>query len=95
MRPLAGIDRRTLPADVRSAAPQARARYQAALSFERQLTTALAKQLSPTAGEALGSGPYARLLPEAVADAVTAAGGLGLARGLAGLDAPASGEETT
>ncbi|UGS33692.1 hypothetical protein [Capillimicrobium parvum] len=93
MSPVPAIDQAALPADVRSAAPQTRARYQAALSFERQLTTVLAKQLSSTAGEALGSGAYAQLLPEALADAVTAAGGLGLARGLAGLGAPASGEE--
>jgi len=86
--PLPPIDQATLPADVRAAGPQARARYQAALSFERQLTTELAKQLSSTAGESLGSGPYAQLLPEALADGITAAGGLGLARTLAGLDRP-------
>jgi hypothetical protein len=80
-----------LPADVRAAKPQDRARYAAALSFERQLTAQLAKQLTATAGESLGSGPYAKLLPDALADSVTAAGGLGLARGLAGLDRPATG----
>ncbi|MEZ5120066.1 MAG: hypothetical protein R2736_00555 [Solirubrobacterales bacterium] len=80
----------TLPADVRAAGSEARARYAAALSFERQLTAQLAKQLTATAGDALGSGPYAQLLPEALADSITAAGGLGLARGLAGLDRPAT-----
>jgi hypothetical protein len=95
VRPVPAIDQASLPADVRSATPQVRARYQAALSFERQLTTELAKQLSSTAGEALRSGPYAQMLPEALADSITAAGGLGLARGLAGLDARPSGEETS
>lgn len=80
----------TLPADVRAAGSEACARYAAALSFEHQLTAQLAKQLTATAGDALGGGPYAQLLPEALADSVTAAGGLGLARGLAGLDRPAT-----
>jgi hypothetical protein len=87
---LPAIGQAALPADVRAAEPEDRARYAAALSFERQLTTQLAKQLTATAGESLGSGPYAKLLPEALADSVTAAGGLGLARGLAGLDRPGS-----
>jgi hypothetical protein len=78
------IDRLALPADIRTAPSDVRARYQAGLGFERQLVAQLAEQLSATAGESMTSGPYARLLPEALADAVVAAGGLGLARGLAG-----------
>jgi hypothetical protein len=79
------IDQASLPADVRGASSDVRARYQAALGFERQLVAQLAQQLTKTAGESLGSGPYAQLLPDALADAVTEAGGLGLARQLAGL----------
>lgn len=90
MSTLPPIDQAALPADVRTASPQARARYEAAAAFERQLTTELAKQLTDTAGDALGSGPYAQLLPDALADALTQDGGLGLARGLAGLDGAAA-----
>lgn len=74
------VDQALLPADVRNAGQEARDRYQVALAFERQLTAQLAKQLAGTAGESLEEGPYAQLLPDALADAVTAAGGLGLAR---------------
>jgi hypothetical protein len=77
------IDDAALPAAVRTGSPQARERYQAGLAFERQLVAQLAKQLTATAGESAGSGPYAQLLPDALADAITAAGGLGLAGDLA------------
>jgi len=85
------VDQAALPADVRAAGPEARERYQAALAFERQLTHELAKQLTRTAERASGeeeggSNPYEHLLPDALADAVTAAGGLGLARRLVDLD---------
>lgn len=80
MSVLPPVDQAALPADVRNAGKQARDQYQVALAFERQLTAQLAKQLTSTAGGALEEGPYAQLLPDALADAVTAAGGLGLAR---------------
>ena len=83
MTPLPPIDRLALPADVRSASPEVRQGYQAALGFERQLVAQLAKQLSSTAGESMQDGPYAQLLPDALADSIAAAGGLGLARGIA------------
>jgi hypothetical protein len=77
------IDRLALPADVRSGSAETRERYEAGLGFERQLVAELAKQLSSTAGESMSGSPYAQLLPDALADAVIAGGGLGLARGLA------------
>ena len=77
---LPAIDESLLPADVRNAPSQVRQQYRAALSFESQLVSELAKQLSATAGSAMEDGPYAQLLPDVLADAVTQAGGLGLAR---------------
>lgn len=90
MTVLPPIDQASLPADVRDGSSDARARYQAALGFERQLVAQLAKQLTKTAGDSLGSGPYAQLLPDALADSIVAAGGLGLARQLAGPGEPSA-----
>ena len=84
MSPLAPIALTSLPADIRAGSADDRRRYQAGLAFERQLTSVLAEQLTKTAGSSL-KGPYADLLPDALADALTAAGGLGLARQIAGL----------
>ncbi|HEU4658582.1 MAG TPA: hypothetical protein VFR97_13725 [Capillimicrobium sp.] len=83
MTPLPPIDRLALPADIRTSGRDVQERYEAGLGFERQLVAQLAKQLSATAGETLTSGPYAQLLPDALADSIAAAGGLGLARTLA------------
>ena len=83
MTPLPPIDRLALPADVRTAAPETQERYQAALGFERQLVAQLAKQLSATAGSSMEGSPYSQLLPDALADSIVAAGGLGMARGIA------------
>ena len=83
MTALPAIDRLALPADVRAAGPRARERYEAALGFERQLVAQLAEQLSSTAGGSLEQSPYAQLLPDALADSIVAAGGLGLARPIA------------
>lgn len=89
MTQLPPIDRLALPADVRTAPSDVRDRYVAGLGFERQLVAQLAKQLGQTAGESMSSGPYAQLLPDALADSIVAAGGLGLARSFAG---PIDGE---
>lgn len=86
------IDRSQLPPDIRAAAPARRDAYTAGLGFERLLVEQLAETLSHTGGESLGGdGPYASLLPQALADSVMAAGGLGLARQLADTLEPASG----
>jgi Rod binding domain-containing protein len=93
MTELPPIDRTLLPADVRQAPREDQQRYVAALAFERQLIQQLTDRLADTA-KALGSGDesdeganavtqaYAQMLPGALADAVTSAGGLGLARQL-------------
>jgi hypothetical protein len=80
MSVLPPIDGALLPADVRQAPRADRERYQAALGFERRLVGELTKQLTATAGAPLREGPYAHLLGDAMADAVLAGGGIGLAR---------------
>lgn len=70
------------PADVRSASTEVKQQYQAALSFEQALVSELTKTLSATAGDSMEGSPYAQLLPDALSDAITQAGGLGLARGI-------------
>jgi Rod binding domain-containing protein len=84
-----------VPADVRKAGKQAEETYRAALGFERMLTEQLTKTMS-TGASALGGGgedgeeggdtaatsAYKDMLPGQLADAVTNAGGLGLAHDL-------------
>jgi len=80
------IDNAFLPADVRNGTKERRRQYDAALSFERQLVGELTRQLSKTAQPADGSQgsaatqTYRDMLPGAMADAVMAEGGLGLAQ---------------
>lgn len=73
------IDRAVLPADVRSASPERQATYKAALQFEQLLVSQLAETMLP---KEEGAGGFADLLPSALADGITSAGGLGLARSL-------------
>ena len=83
-----------IPADVRTAGKEAEQTYRAALGFERMLTEQLTKTMS-TGASALGGGEdgeeggdtaatsaYKDMLPGTLADAVTSAGGLGLAHDL-------------
>ncbi len=80
------IDQALLPADVRNGGPERRKQYDAALSFERQLVGELTKQLAKTAepadasSESAATQTYRDMLPGAMADAVMAEGGLGLAQ---------------
>jgi Rod binding domain-containing protein len=80
------IDNAFLPDDVRNGSKERRQQYDAALSFERQLVGELTKQLSKTAEPADASSAsaatqtYRDMLPGAMADAVMAEGGLGLAQ---------------
>ena len=84
------IDTSLLPPDVRKAGPAAERLYAGALAFEQQLTEQLAQSLADSA-DAMGSGDdedsgdattsmYKQMLPDAMSQGVTAAGGLGLAR---------------
>jgi Rod binding domain-containing protein len=79
------IDSSLLPADVRNGTPQRRQEYDTARSFERQLVGELTKALAATAAPAddatssAATKTYRDMLPGAIADAVMAEGGLGLA----------------
>ncbi len=80
------IDNALLPADVRNGTPERRKQYDAALSFESQLVGELTKQLAKTAepddasSGSAATQTYRDMLPGAMADAVMAEGGLGLAQ---------------
>jgi hypothetical protein len=67
-----------LPADIRSAPKARQDAYRGALGFEQVLVQQLAEEVLPKDA----AGAYANLLPQAFADGLTAAGGLGLARTL-------------
>jgi Rod binding domain-containing protein len=75
-----------LPADVRQAGTEAQRTYRAAESFERMLLGELTKTMSaPLSGDeeaTAATSTYRQMLPGTLADAVTGAGGLGLARTL-------------
>jgi Rod binding domain-containing protein len=83
------IDVSKLPADVRTAGPDAQKLYATALAFEQVLVEQLTKQLDPTqSGEASsddssdGDGTtalYGQMLPGALAQGISDAGGVGLA----------------
>ncbi|HET6175189.1 MAG TPA: hypothetical protein VFD90_21475 [Gaiellales bacterium] len=84
------IDSAMIPASVRAAGPDAQKLYGVALSFEQMLTQQIAQALTPAQQDANddtggGSGGDAstsmvqQLLPTALAQGVTQAGGLGLA----------------
>jgi Rod binding domain-containing protein len=88
MSTLPPIDQSALPADIRSGSPEKRRSYEAALGFERMLVAQLAKQLTATTkpgeddGSSAATSTYRSMLPDALADGITSAGGLGLARQL-------------
>ena len=79
-----------VPADVRNAGAQAEQTYRAAIGFERTLLEQLTKSLSKgtldgdgeDAGESAATSAYRDMLPGTLADAITGAGGLGLAHDL-------------
>ena len=87
MSPIPPIDNALLPAEVRNGSAADKKSYQAALGFERMLLGELTKTMADTAkpsdddqsGDAATS-TYMQMLPDQLADAVTANGGLGLAK---------------
>jgi Rod binding domain-containing protein len=88
MSTLPPIDAGALPAAIRNGTPAQRKNYQAALGFERMLVQQLTKSLAETTkadGDEQGSAAtntYRSMLPDALADSITSAGGLGLAQQL-------------
>jgi Rod binding domain-containing protein len=93
--PLPPIDNSLLPAEIRNGSASDKKSYQAALGFERMLLGELTKAMAETAKPVDGgdgeessqpqdaaSSMYMQMLPDQLADAVTANGGLGLAQNL-------------
>ena len=92
------IDQAALPAEVRNGTKQDKKAYQAALGFERMLLGELTKAMADTAkpidggdgsddsssgqSQDAASSMYMQMLPDQLADAVTAGGGLGLAQSI-------------
>jgi Rod binding domain-containing protein len=85
------VDRSLLPADIREASKGDQQRYAAALSFEQLLTQQLTSKLTETAqssdsdddaADDATTNAYQQMLPETMAQVLTEAGGLGLARQL-------------
>jgi Rod binding domain-containing protein len=83
------VDSALIPASVRSAGPEAQKLYTVALSFEQLLTRQVAQALTSTlhqpadgsdgSGSAASTGMAEQMLPDALAQGMTQAGGLGLA----------------
>jgi Rod binding domain-containing protein len=76
-----------LPAEVRKGGKEAKEAYGAALGFERMLVKQLTKSLADSAavggGENGGAPPaYRDMISDGIADAITQAGGIGLAEDL-------------
>lgn len=79
-----------LPTEVRNGGKEAKEAYSAALGFERMLVKQLTKSLSDSAavgggeeGESGGSpAAYREMISDGIADAITRAGGIGLAENL-------------
>jgi Rod binding domain-containing protein len=85
--PISPIDASRMPADVRKAGPEAEQLYATALQFESVLTEQLAQAIAPaqddpSSEDGGSSSLYRQLIPQAFAQGVTGAGGLGLARDL-------------
>ncbi len=84
------IDSALLPADIRQAPQSRKDAYTASLGFEQMLVQQLTESLADSARSAMGGdSPYANMLPQAMADGIMGAGGLGLARQLTDAMAPA------
>jgi Rod binding domain-containing protein len=76
------IDTSLIPADVRNAGPQAVKLYGVALQFEGLLTSQITQQMfdaTQSTDDGSDGGPYQSMLPGALSDSITGAGGLGLA----------------
>jgi Rod binding domain-containing protein len=83
------VDSSLMPAEVRTGTAKDRALYATALQFEQVLERRLAQLVTPEtddSGDADDSGgatdAYQQMLPDALANALTGAGGLGLAPAL-------------
>ena len=82
------VDASLMPAEVRNGTAKDRALYATALQFEQVLERQLAQLVTPETGDDTddsadgATDAYAQMLPDALANALTGAGGLGLAPAL-------------
>lgn len=74
------LDPAVLPPAVRDAGPAAAERFQSALGFERVLLGELLQSALPAPGD--DAGPQVAQLPDTLADALVAQGGIGIGAGL-------------
>jgi Rod binding domain-containing protein len=77
----------TLPPEIRAAGAGAQQEYRSALAFERVLLGQLTKAIQATVpsddeGASAATESYRNMLPDTIADAVIAGGGIGLASDL-------------
>ena len=89
---LSSISPAAIPADVKAAGAEAQEQYKAALGFEHSLLQQLTKTMFKSAeggeggeeseGESAATSAYKDMMPGTLADAVTNAGGIGLAEDL-------------
>jgi Rod binding domain-containing protein len=86
MSTLPPIDAGVLPAAIRNGSAADKKNYQAALGFERMLVQQLTKAMADTTKtgdddeSSAATSTYRAMLPDALADGITASGGLGLAQ---------------
>ncbi len=78
-----------LPPEVRKGGKEAKEAYAAALGFERMLVEQLTKSLTDSAaiggaekGQSGSPAAYREMISDGIADAITSAGGIGLAQDL-------------
>ena len=75
-----------LPREIRSAPASVQEQYRSALAFERVLLGQVTKAMQSTVGGAEGASAatetYKNMLPDTMADAIVANGGIGLASDL-------------
>lgn len=75
-----------LPPEIRAAGASAQEEYRSALQFERvllgQVTKAMQSTIGAPDGASAATEAYASMLPDTMADAIIAGGGIGLASDL-------------
>lgn len=75
------VDRAALPADIRRASRADQDAFRAALGFEQALVAQMLRSVDALTSSAEDAGPaHKEMVPSALAESMTARGGVGLAR---------------
>lgn len=80
--PIASVSPIALPPEVREGGDEARKAYRAALGFEQVMLSELLREVEGLSAPEGTPAAYGGLVPQTLADALTAGGGIGLAREL-------------